>query len=350
MVMTKKMAVFGAGAVGSYIAAFLSRSGSDITLIDMWGDNVDHIRSNGMHVTGCQGDFNVPINVIHLSDAMQLTESFDIIFLSVKSYDTEWAAHFCKRLLKYDGVVVDNQNCMNDQLVASIVGYEREIACVMSSITVALWEPGHVDRGGKTGIATEHDVFRVGELHGRISKRSEEIASILSCIDNSRTTSNIWGERWSKLTTNASSNPISAMTGLGASSVAEIKGARSIQIHIAKESCQVGLAMNYQIEPIKKIEAHTWATADKGDIYENLDQVFMPTNHEEWKSSMSQDVTKGRKTEILFMNGYIADIGSKIGIPTPANEAITKIVDEIDRGLRLPNINNIDVVLNMLNI
>ena len=134
--MSKKMAVFGAGAAGSYIGGFLTREGHDISLIDMWGDHVDKMNNEGLFISGCQGDFTVPVNAIHLANAIQIEKKFDIIFLAVKSYDTEWAAYFCKRLLKDDGVIVSNQNCMNDSLISTIVGPSREIGCVMSSITV----------------------------------------------------------------------------------------------------------------------------------------------------------------------------------------------------------------------
>jgi len=344
--MSKKMAVFGAGAAGSYIGAFLTREGHDICLIDMWGDHVDKMVENGLSVSGCQGDFNVPVNPIHLANAIQIENKFDIIFLAVKSYDTEWAAHFCKRLLKDDGVIVSNQNCMNDSLISTIVGPNREIGCVMSSITVGLWEPAHVNRGGQPGRETGHDVFRVGELHGRVTPRAEEIADLLSCIDGSKATSNIWGERWSKLTTNASSNPVTAMTGLGSNGAAEIPDARRIQIEISKECSLVGLALNYQIENIKGVAADIWARADEGDIYEALDNKFMPdSGRGDWKSSMAQDVTKGRKSEVLFMNGYISQEGNRLGIRTPVNTAITQVVDEIDRGFREPEVSNIQEVL-----
>ena len=348
-ILSKKMAVLGVGAAGSYIGAFLTREGHDVTLIDMWGQHVEAMRSDGLSVTGCQGPFTVSVNANHFSDAMQLKDKFDIIFLAVKSYDTEWVAHFAKRLLKSNGVVVDNQNCMNDATLASIVGYQRAVGCVMSSITVGLWEPGLVNRGGQPGRDRGHDVFRVGELHGQITSRSEEIAALLLCIDGAKATANIWGERWSKLTTNASSNPVTAMTGLGSFGVAEIPEARRLQVEISKETCRVGIAQNYDIEPIKGISAETWADADNGEVFEELDATFLPPSDPrdrgDWTSSMSQDVTKGRRPEIQFMNGYISAQGVVAGISTPVNTAITSVVRERDEGMRLPSVDNIEEVL-----
>ncbi len=120
--MAKRIAIFGVGAAGSYLGGFLTREGYDMTLIDMWGEHVDVMNEKGLSVTDSGGEFNIAVNAVHLADAWQLEKPFDIIFLAMKSYDTEWASHYIKRFLAPDGVVVNSQNCMNDQLTASIVG------------------------------------------------------------------------------------------------------------------------------------------------------------------------------------------------------------------------------------
>ena len=336
----------GAGAVGSYIGAFLSRDGHDVTLIDMWGSHVDAMNENGLRVSGTQGDFTVPVKAVHMTASQEIKEPFDTAFLTVKSYDTEWATHFIKRFLSPTAVVVSAQNCMNDHLIASIVGHQREVGCVMSAITVALWEPGHVNRGGQPGRERGHDVFRVGELHGRITTRVEALAELLSTIDGARATPNIWGERWSKLTSNASSNPVTAMTGLGSSAAAAYPSARWIQTHIAKESVRVGQALGYEIEPVSGIPAEKWASADQGDVFEELEALFQArAGGKEWKSSMAQDVTKGRRTEIEWMNGLIVERGREAGIPTPVNSATVEVIERIDAGTLPPDPSNLDLVV-----
>ena len=167
--MSDNIGLIGCGAVGSYVGAYLTQSGENITLIDMWPEHVQTMKDKGLRASGSQGDFTVPVNAIGLTEAQSLREKFDYAFICVKSYDTEWAAHFSKRLLANDGVIVSNQNCMNDSLIGQIVGYSHVVGCVMSSITVALWEPGEVNRGGRPGFESGHDVFRVGELNGKIT-------------------------------------------------------------------------------------------------------------------------------------------------------------------------------------
>ena len=106
------------------------------------------------------------------------------------------------------------------------------------------------------------------------------------------------------------------------------------------------MAQNYEVEPIKGVSAAEWASATDGSELEKLDEKFLPDNDRgEWKSSMSQDVDKGRRSEISFMNGYIAEQGLTVNVPTPFNTAITEIVREIDEGIRTPDPSNINEVI-----
>ena len=95
--MADRIAIMGAGAVGSYVGAFLAREGQDVTLIDMWPEHIEAIRKQGLRASGSQGDFTVPVPAMHLTDAQSIQEPFDYAIISVKSYDTEWATHFIKR-------------------------------------------------------------------------------------------------------------------------------------------------------------------------------------------------------------------------------------------------------------
>ena len=102
---------------------------------------------------------------------------------------------------------------MNEETIAGVVGWGKVVGCIASSITVDLCEPGHVRRAaGKSG--DKHTVFRTGEVHGRITDRVTEIKRLVSYSDSALATTNLWGERWSKLVTNAMANGMSASTGL----------------------------------------------------------------------------------------------------------------------------------------
>jgi len=128
--MDNKIAVLGVGAIGGTVGAYLIRAGYDVTLIDQWAAHIEKIRSDGLKVTDLTGEFIVPAKALHLSDASSLKEPFDIVFLSVKSYDTLWSVYLIESHLKKTGFILSTQNALNDEVVASVVGFNRTVGCV----------------------------------------------------------------------------------------------------------------------------------------------------------------------------------------------------------------------------
>ncbi len=344
--MAEKIAIMGAGALGSYVGAYLTQAGEDVTFIDIWPEHVETMRSRGLRASGSQGDFTVPVKALHLTDAQGIAEPFDFAFIAVKSYDTEWAAHFIKRYVKPEGCFISLQNCWNDPIIGEIVGTDREMGCIASHIEVALWEPGHVMRGGEPGRNHGHVVFRVGEQNGQITPRSESIASKLDRIDAAYATDNLWGERWAKLCQNGMGNAISAMSTLGSQDMAQDARCRRIRIHLAKEGAQVGLAQGLAVVDINGIAARTWADADQGDVFEELDGIMTGRGGRvNWLASMAQDVHKGRHSEIDFMNGLICRKGRETGVPTPYHDAIVGAMHGIDDGSLAPGPDKVDLIM-----
>jgi len=341
-----KIAIMGPGAVGSYVGAFLVREGEDVTFIDMWPEHVETMKSQGLRASGSQGDFTVPVKAMHLTEAQNIYEKFDMAFVTVKSYDTEWATHFIKRYVKPEGLFLSIQNCWNDPVIGGIVGSNRALGCIASHIEVALWEPGHVLRGGEPGRDHGHVVFRVGEHDGRITERSKAIAEKLNCIDDAYATDNLWGERWSKLCQNGMGNAISSISGMGSQDMALDSRLRLIRIHLAKEGAQVGLAMGLNVVDMNGKPAALWADADKGDVFEELDD-FMSSRggNVNWLASMAQDVKKGRHSEIDFMNGLICEKGREVAVATPFHDAIVDSMHGIDNGSLKQSPDNVDGIL-----
>src|ERR1051325_11626242 len=245
--MAKKILFVGAGAIGSYIGSFLTRAGHDVTLIDPWAEQVETVRAKGIAVPRPHDPFTARPKIFHLHEAQRLPRDFELAFVAMKVYDTEFNTQLALPHLKADGVVGAWQNCWPDPRVASVAGAGRSLGLIMSKIGVALWTPGEVQRGMEKGTGRGHDVFRVGEHDGTITKRAQELAEMLSVVDGSQVTDNLWGERWSKLCANAMGNPVTAMSGLGSVEVASSVLGRAITIHLAGESARVGLALGYRV-------------------------------------------------------------------------------------------------------
>ena len=345
--MGKKLLFIGAGAIGSYLGAFLSRAGHDVTLVDPWAEQVEAIRQRGISVTGPHDPFEARPTAVHLNDAARLPRDFEIAFVAMKAFDTAWAAQLALRHVAADGYVVSSQNCWPDPMVAAVTGASRTVGLIMSKIGVATWKPGHVERGMDRGTGKGHDVFRPGEHDGRITKRVTELAEMLSVIDGARATDNLWGERWAKLSQNAMGNPVQGMSSLGSTEIASSEGGRAITIHLGAESARVGLALGYRIPKFGGVTVEEWAAADQRPQYEALDRMLTPTSTggRSWRSSMGQDVTKGRPTEIDYMNGHVVAQGRERGVPTPVSAAVVNIVHEVEAGSRQPAPQNIELAL-----
>jgi 2-dehydropantoate 2-reductase len=346
--MTTSLLFVGAGAVGSYLGAFLSQAGHDVTLVDPWAEHVDTINSAGISATGPHEPFEARPRAVRLDQATRLRRDFDIAFIAMKAYDTDWATRLAVTCLKADGFVVAAQNCWTDPIVASIAGADRSIGLVMSHITVALWKPGQVERGAdKKASASGYDVFRAGEHDGKITPRVAELVQMISVVDGARVTDNLWGERWAKLCLNCMGNPVQAMTGLGTREIAADPRGREITIRIAQESAQVGMKLGYRVPDIGGAAADTWADAGRGEVFQQLDSMLTSRvgSGRNWRASMAQDVIKGRRTEIDYMNGFVVDKGREVGVETPVSSAVVELVREIDAGSRRPSADHIEIAL-----
>lgn len=347
--MPKRIVIVGAGAVGGYVGGYLSRAGKDVTLIDPWPAHVEKMRTDGLTLQGLSEEecFNTPVKAMHVTEVQGLarTGPVDIAFVCMKSYDTEWATTLIRDYLAPGGYVVSLQNCINEYRIAGIVGWGKTIGCIASQIAVELVAPGEVRRGVPRG-GNRHTVFRVGEIHGGISSRVEEIAELLSLIDSSKTTSNLWGERWSKLTANAMRNGLSASTGMSSNACDREAITRWICIRTAAEAVGVGLAQGYMLEKIYEAMPEQWLAGARqgGAARRELEEAMLASAErraETMRPSMGQDIQKGRRTEVEFINGLVAQKGAELGIPTPVNLAMVEAVKRVELGKIEPSLDNV---------
>ncbi len=343
--MGRKIAIVGAGAVGGYAGAHMVQAGEDVTFIDPWPEHVEHMRKHGLRVTHARDvpEFSVPVRALHVTDAQQLAKEtpVDIAFVCMKSYDTAWATMLIRQYLAPDGYVVSLQNCMNEETIAGIVGWGKTLGCIASSITVNLPEPGHIHRGAAKGGAA-HTVFRTGEVHGRTTERAQEVCRLVGYSDSAKVTENLWGERWSKLVANVMQNGLSACTGLPGVKIVQSEPLRRFSSRLGAEAIRVGQALGYSLEEILHLPPETIAKAGEGDpaAIEVADAQRLKDTARvsgEQRPSMGQDMVKGRRTEIEFLNGYVVREGEKVGQPCRANAALTDIVKRVERGELAPD-------------
>ncbi len=338
-----RIGIVGAGAIGSIVGGLLTKAGRDVTLIDQWPEHVEAMKRRGLRLSGTCGEHVVPVRALHIHEASAIEEPFDAVFVAVKSYDTEWATMLALRHLSPAGVVVDFQNGINDERVAAVAGKERALGCVIT-IGAGLYEPGHAVRTDSGAVG-----FKIGEHDGRDTERARRLVEIMNDVAPARLTTNLWGERWSKLAVNCMANPLAALSGLGSAEVRSAPGIRRVGIHVAAEVIRVGRAVGYEVEPIYGIAAQRFVDAAEGRDLEAVERDMSASVRflSGGRPSMLQDVLKGRRTEIDALNGYVAEQGRRVGVPTPFNEAIVREVHRHGVGLR-PDPKNLDPLVALL--
>lgn len=347
--MGKRIVVVGAGAIGGYAGGHMARGGEDVTLIDPWPEHVDRMNGHGLRIEGVtqQEACTIEVKAIHMTDVQHFSKErpIDIAFVSTKSYDTEWATAMIRQYLAPDGFVVSLQNCMNEDTVARVAGKERTLGCIASTIAAELIGPGHIRRNVPLGDET-YAVFRVGELHGRVTGRAEEVARLMRHADTATVITNLWGERWTKLIVNVMRNGLSAATGMSGKERDSDPMTRDVSLRLGAEAVRVGRALGYALEkpggidPDRIIAAAAGDAAARAEVGALLD-AQVKARSDTQRPSMGQDMRKGRRTEIELINGLVAAKGDEIGIPTPVNKALVEVVKRVERGELAPSRDNV---------
>ena len=274
---------------------------------------------------------------LHLTEAQQLAKEapIDIAFVCMKSYDTAWATTLIKQYLAPGGYVVSLQNCMNEETIAGIVGWGKTLGSIASSITVELHAPGEVRRAaGKSG--SRHTVFRVGEVHGRVTDRAKEVCRLVGYADSAMVTENLWGERWSKLVTNVMGNGLSACTGMITRDMIKNDAIRHFSNRLGSEAIRVGQALGYTFDEVSHMDPETIARAGEGDPA----APRKSTSTASPKPTAPAAASTARRPARTCSRGAAPRSSSSTGLscararrsasPTPTNAILTDIVSRVE--------------------
>jgi 2-dehydropantoate 2-reductase len=193
--------------------------------------------------------------------------------------------------------------------------------------------------------------FKIGELDGRDTERARELAAIMNDVAGAKVTTNLWGERWSKLATNCMANPLAGLTGLGSAEVRTEPGPRRVAIHVGAEAILVGRGCGHEVEPIYGVAAQRFVDAVEGrgsraDLERDIEAgaKFLTGG----RPSMLQDVMRKRRTEVDHLNGLVSREGRRVGVKTPFNDAIVELVHSHGVGTLRPDPRNLDPIVRML--
>jgi 2-dehydropantoate 2-reductase len=285
-----KILILGAGAIGSVIGALLSKK-NDVTLVG----NKAHVDAVNLRGLSISGDVNETFRVQADTQVQEIPRE-TLIFLTTKAHDSERAMRGIDNLLKKDTIVLVLQNGLgNEEVAESVVRGKARVLRGITTMAAEFFKEGEV-RYWKGETLIEHEA------------KAEDIADILNASGlKTRLSENIRKEVWAKVIGNSVVNPLTALfrvrnREVGGQSLA------SVRHQIVRECVQVGEAEEITLPK---------------DLEKTIDrEILSYTNF----SSMCQDIMKGKKTEIDFLNGRIVELGRRHRVSTPVNETLLHLV------------------------
>ena len=324
--MTKRIAVLGAGANGAGIGADLTSAGVDVTLIEQWPAHVDAMRERGLTVHMAEGDLHVQPRTMHLCDVATLKQPFDVVLILMKAYDSRWAAQLIEPYLSADGLLAGVQNGMSTQTIADVVGAHRTMGTVIE-ISATMTVPGEVDR--HSGPARSW--FAVGALPGGPVGREEEVAALLRRSGTVAIADDIQSTKWMKLVSNSTVLVTTAILGLPMLDAVQVPDMRALMLRAGQEALDVGAALGHPVLPIFGLRTEDVASPDT--VVETLlDTLYAGFVRPGSTTTVLQDWTKSRHSEVDDLNGHVVAEGARLGVPTPVNAAVVELAHRIERG------------------
>jgi len=325
MTGAKRIAVLGAGANGASIGADLTRAGLDVTLIEQWPEHVAAMRAHGLTVNMPGRSENTAVSVLNLCEVATLTEPFDVVLMLMKAYDSRWAAHLIEPHLAADGLLVGVQNGMTVDVISEVVGAHRTLGCVIE-VSSTMTEPGVVDRHS----GPDRSWFAVGSLTDATRGREREVADLLAHAGTVEVVDDIRAAKWMKLVSNCTTLVTTASLGLPMIAGLEHPGMRDLMLRSGQEALDVARAAGFRIMPIFGLTADDVSRPDTvvETLLDTLYRGFVLPNT---TTTILQDWTKRRHSEVDDLNGYVVAEAARLGLRAPVNAAVTEVAHRIER-------------------
>jgi 2-dehydropantoate 2-reductase len=338
MTRSPRIAVLGAGANGSCIAADLIEAGHDVTLIDPWPEHVDAMRRDGLTIAMPDRELHVRPHAYHVCDVCTLRQPFDVVLLVLKAYDTRWACELIRPHLAEGGMLIGMQNGMVADVIRDVAGPARTLGCVVE-LSSEMFTPGRIKRNTpprKTWIG-------LGTLDGGPADRLPDMQTLLSPVGTVEIKRDILAAKWSKLIVNAMCLGPCAIVGLTISDAVRLPGMRELIVEIGNEAMRTGQDLGYPLEPIFGLTqadlAGSNSPAEK--MFDTLAGHIGPGRG---RNTVLQDFIKGRASEVGMINGLIVEESERHGRNAPANARIAEISRQIETGALKPSPDNLKLV------
>lgn len=297
-----KIAILGAGAMGSLFGGLLAEAGEQVTLLDINDAQLGAIAAHGLRLETDTGDRYVRnLQVLRPSQATQVP---DLLIVFTKSMHTRAALASVRQLIGPSTYVLTLQNGLgNVEALASVVPQERILVGV-TTWPADLAGPGHVRSHGA-------GVIRMMTVDGVDRPMLERAVHALSDAGlQCRADANVWGAVWEKVAFNAALNPLCTVLNRPVDALGAVEDGPTLALTIVEEVLAVARASGVSVDAVK--------------VSDNVRHAIVA--HRGHKPSMLQDVLAGRPTEIESINGAVVVAARRYGVHVPHTETLMQLV------------------------
>ncbi len=336
--------VWGAGAIGGTLGAYLARAGRDVTLVDAVSEHVAAINHSGLSLSGPIATFTVPVPAY---TPETLAGAWDTIILATKAQHTAAAVRALLPHLTEAGCVISAQNGLNELTIAGIVGEARTVGAFVNFGADYL-EPGSILYGGRGCVC-------VGEAFGvqGITPRVTDIRDAWRDFDERATaTANIWGYLWGKEAYGAMLFA-NALTGESIADGLARAEHRGLYVALAREILAVALARGVRPEAFDGFDPAAYLPGGprSADAAEASLDALVAHNRKSAKthSGIWRDLAvRKRPTEVDAQLGIVVALGAAAGVPTPLTARVVELIHQVERGERPQSLETLDALAAVL--
>jgi len=325
-----RILIWGAGAIGGTVGAFLVRAGRDVTFVDVVAEHVAAIRdpARGLSITGPVDSFTIAASA-YTPDTLSsdVTDQWPRIFLAVKAQDTEAA---CRALLPHlaeDGYVLSLQNGLCEQIIAQVVGRQRTVGAFVNF--GADWiAPGEVHFGNRAAVV-------LGELDGADTPRLRALHQDMRVFEpDAITTDDIHSYLWGKLAYGALLFA-QAAGNLGIADCLARPELLPLWQALAGEIMDVARALGIQSKGFNGFDPDAFGRGRRMQDAEASVAAMVAFNRPNAKthSGIWRDIAvRTRRTEVDAQLVPILTLARERGLACPALQALVNMIHAIEQG------------------
>lgn len=328
-----RIAVIGCGGIGGVVAGILGSQGSDVLCVDVDKETVRRINESGITLQGKKGKVIARVRAVCSLD--EVGGTFDIIVITVKSMVLRAVFEHGKDFLSADGFILTLQNGIE---ILEIVNHFPKVKTIAGAV-------GYNSQMHEAGVyfVTTQGGITIGNLTTGSDEDLLRLKKIFKPgikVDNNR---NITGVLWSKLLIVCGVTGLGGCAGLRLGALLRSKIARQLFYRVVTEGVSITKKLNIQLEKFGGVSPEKFGNHKEGYplFLRYLFLKIIGIKRQNIKANIQQDIERGNRTEVDFLNGAVVKAGMALGIDTPVNREIVRVVKEIENGNRKMGIKNL---------